>query len=139
MAFDTASQAVTLISPSAADLRSILPRPPAVGERIVFITDVVTTRQCSQCPDQAPLPVDGLQAAVVRLYGPRAGGQINAANLTSFSSMDLKNLLDNSKDKLPQLEDDLRLAEWIVFGFRKFRPAGLRAWRCAACFLNGPT
>ncbi len=119
VAFDTASQAVTLISPSAAELRNVLPRPPAVGERIVFITDVVTTRQCSQCADQAPLPVDGMQNAVVRLYGPRAGGQINAANLTSYSSMDLKNLLDNSKDKLPNLEDDLRLAEWIVFGIQR--------------------
>lgn len=123
VAFDTASQGVTLVSPRAADLRSILPRPPAVGERIVFITDVISSRQCSQCEDQASLPVDGLQNAVIRLYGPRAGGQINAANLTSYSSLDLKNLLDNSKDRLPQMEDDLRLANWIVLGVQKVNAA----------------
>lgn len=117
--FDAASQAVTLISPKPAELRTSLPRPPAVGERIVFITDLTSARQCGQCPEQAPLPVDALANAAVRLYGPRAGGQINQANLTSFSTMDLKNLLDNSKDKLPQLEDDLKLAEWVVFGIQK--------------------
>lgn len=117
--FDAASQAVTLISPSAAELRTILPRAPLVGDRIVFITDVITAKQCNQCPDQSPLAVDGLQNAAVRLYGPRAGGQINSANLTSYTSMELKNLLDNSKDKLPQLESDMQLAEWIVFGIQK--------------------
>lgn len=117
--FEAASQAVTLISPRLAELRTSLPRPPAMGERIVFITDLISARQCGQCPEQVPMPVDALANAAIRLYGPRAGGQINQANLTSYSTMDLKNLLDNSKDKLPQLEDDLKLAEWVVFAIQK--------------------
>ncbi len=61
------------------------------------------------------LAVDALQNVVMRLYGPRTGGQINAANLASFSFLDLKYYLDDNKDKIPpNLADSLKLADWVV-------------------------
>jgi beta-N-acetylhexosaminidase len=61
------------------------------------------------------MAVDAFQNVVMRLYGPRTGGQINAANLASFTFLDLKYYLDENKDKTPEnLEDSLKLADWVV-------------------------
>jgi beta-N-acetylhexosaminidase len=113
--FDLARQAVTLIHPTQAEISQVLPRPPELRERMLFLTDVVTYRQCNSCPTQSALAVDALQNVVARLYGPRAGGQINPANLFSYSFLDLKYYLDESKDKIPAgLDDNLKLADWVV-------------------------
>ena len=115
VSFDVARQAATLISPSAADLDIILPDPPNQLDKIVFISDVRTAKQCTQCPDEQIFPVDAIQQAVLRLYGPQAGSQVLPFNLSSHSFDDLVKMLDGPRNS-SQLELDLRRAQWIVFG-----------------------
>lgn len=124
--FDVARRAVTLISPDAADLPNLLPRAPDKRERILFLTDVQTGRQCSTCADQPGLAVDALQSAVMRLYGPRAGGQVTQGYLSSFSFTELWKYLnaytsgttasstDNGTAVPNQIETDLKSADWVV-------------------------
>jgi beta-N-acetylhexosaminidase len=122
--FDLARQAVTLLHPTQSDLSQVLPRPPVLTERLLFLTDVVNIRQCTQCPIQPALAVDAVQNAVMRLYGPKGGGQINAANLMSYSFLDLKYYLDENKDKVPQaFESNLKLADWVVVSLEDLNPA----------------
>jgi beta-N-acetylhexosaminidase len=112
--FNVASNAVTLISPSIADLDTALPDSPNPSDRMVFITDSRTTQQCSQCQERPVLAVDALQQSVLRLYGPQVGGTVRASNLSSFSFEDLRLMLDNDPNAL-QLEKDMRRAQWIIF------------------------
>ncbi len=111
--FAIAREAATLISPSQADLPAVLPSPPKTLDYIVFITDVRYSRQCSTCPDMPVLPVDALQSAVVRLYGPSAGALVNSSHLSSYSFSDVDLLL---QDRLPtpDLRNDLRRADFVV-------------------------
>ncbi len=112
--FDVARESATLLSPSAVDLDVTLPRPPANRERIVFITDTLSARQCSTCTEQVVFAPDAFQNAVVRLYGPRAGEQVAQYQLTSYTFADLNNMLSGLPD-LPPIEADVRSADWIVF------------------------
>ncbi len=114
--FDVAHQAVTLISPSQAELSQVLPRPPEVRERMVFLTDTASAKQCSTCSNQPILAADSMMNAVLRLYGPNAGGQVLPGNLSSYSFLDLKNYLDSNKDSPQHIQDDLAAADWIVIG-----------------------
>ena len=114
VSFDVAKEAATLISPSPAELDNALPDSPNATDRIIFITDVRQSQQCSTCA-QNPVPLqDAFQQAVTRLYGTQGGGQIRASNLTSYSFADLEKLLDGDPDAF-QLEKDLRRAQWQVF------------------------
>lgn len=114
VSFEVAKRAITLISPTSAELATTLPNPPTSRERIVFLTDVLQARQCSQCAEQASFPVDGLQKAVIRLYGPQIGGQVLQYRLSSYSFSELWGMLNGAPD-LPPIEEDLRAADWIVF------------------------
>lgn len=111
--FDIARRSVTLISPDLAELPNILPRPPELRDRIVFLTDVQTGRACSGCVDYIPLEAGALQNAVTRLYGPRAGGLVNQNLMISYSFSDLWKYLTGSPD-FEALEKDLQLADWVV-------------------------
>jgi hypothetical protein len=91
-----AQKAATLIDPTAAELENILPTSPQLGEKIVFLTDTYTVKQCSKCPEQTVMPKDALQQAVVRLYGQSAGGQIRSQDLISFSSTEVKAMLEKT-------------------------------------------
>jgi beta-N-acetylhexosaminidase len=113
VAFDVARAAVTLVSPDLVDLSTVLPRPPAMNEHMVFITDETNGRQCSTCTEQKILAVDSLQNAVLKLYGPQAGGQALNSRLSSYSLSDLQSLRSNPAT-VPNLETDLRQADWIV-------------------------
>jgi len=114
--FEVAQKAATLISPSPEDLADILPEPPTLNDRIVFITDVRPAQQCSQCPDQPLLGRDTLEQAVMRLYGPLAAGQVLQRNLLSYSFSELSAFLDFSEEiDLPEFEASLQEADWIVF------------------------
>lgn len=126
--FEVAQKSVTLISPDTEELKTILPRPPEIRERIVFLTDILTKRQCSNnCPEQIVMQVDALQNAVLKQYGPNAGGQVISSRLSSYSFADLLEMLDNiSEDK--NLEDDLTLADWVIISFMDIdqkRPSSL--------------
>lgn len=112
--FDLARSGVTLISPSASDLANSLPEPPQMGEGMVFITDVVTWQQCSKCVSQASLDVETFENAVLRLYGPRAGGQVSSIYLSSYSFNTLRALIDRDEERSKELADSLTRAEWVV-------------------------
>ncbi len=127
VSFEIAKRAVTLISPSFSELATTLSNPPTSRDRIVFLTDVLPERQCSQCVEQFAFPVDGLQKAVIRLYGPQIGGQVLQYRLSSYSFADLWGMLNGMPD-LPPIEDDLRAADWIVFALlnvQQSRPESL--------------
>ncbi|GAP14233.1 beta-glucosidase-related glycosidase [Longilinea arvoryzae] len=117
LTFEVAQKAATLISPDAADLAAVLPRPPATNERIVFLTDVQVSRQCSNCADQSILALDALQSAVLRLYGPQASGQVVSTRTSSHSFAELTRLLDKV-DIESTIEADLQQAAWIVVAMR---------------------
>lgn len=114
--FQVAQQAVTLISPSLSELANTIPEGPNINDRIVFISDTRVAKQCNSCPEQIIFGDTAFQNAVIRLYGPLAGGQVLQRNLFSYSFQNLLALLDRS----PQidytiLEADLQRAQWIVF------------------------
>ncbi len=113
--FETAREAATLISPSVAELDNAVPEAPKRTDRLVFISDTMTANQCSECPDEPIFPADSMQQAVLRLYGPQAGSQVQPFNLNSYSLDDLQEMLDSPRNST-QLEIDLRRAQWIVFG-----------------------
>ncbi|HEY3345523.1 MAG TPA: hypothetical protein VGJ97_11385, partial [Anaerolineaceae bacterium] len=110
-----ASQAVTLISPSQADLDSSnLPKPDR-NDRFVFLTDTQTFKQCSQCPDQDALGTMDLQNAIMRLYGPTSSSQFSSSTASSYSFNDLSQVLSGQVGtNIKSLEDDIRSADWIV-------------------------
>ncbi len=88
--------AATLVSPtSSAELANRLPSRPTLSERIVFITDARATQQCSACASQPVLPVDAMQHAVLRLYGPEGTSETFAARLSSYSFTDVIRFLES--------------------------------------------
>lgn len=113
--FQVAREGATLISPSQADLEDTAPDPPDRFDRIVFITDTRTGKQCSDCPPQPLLAVKDLEGMVLRRYGPQAGGQVSPNNLSSYSLADLQAVLDAEEEEDTQLELDLTRAHWVVF------------------------
>jgi beta-N-acetylhexosaminidase len=112
--FDVARKAATLISPTQADLDETMPDPPNQNDRIVFISDTRSGQQCSECPPFPLLEETAVQDAVIRLYGPQAGGQVTANLLNSYSLEELEEMLDVPPNTAP-LERSLRRANWIVF------------------------
>lgn len=111
--FQIASEAVTLISPEMSDIDSVLPSAPQVSDRIVFISDSISAKQCSMCNSQSVFSATDFQNAVLHLYGPSASGQIQTYRLSSYSFDDLKNFLDQTGDII-QMQDNLASADWIV-------------------------
>ncbi|MCI0520197.1 MAG: hypothetical protein L0Z70_08050, partial [Chloroflexi bacterium] len=111
VAFDVARRGAALISPSLAELDDTAPNQ---NDRVVFISDTRTARQCSACPEEKLLARDALEQAVLRLYGPRAGRLVTPSLLRSYTYDDLTRLLDGD-DSIYQLEIDMRRAQWLVF------------------------
>jgi beta-N-acetylhexosaminidase len=116
IAFQVANRAATLISPDRSELDSVLPDPPASSDYIVFLTDSSVAKQCSLCLEQPVLAVDALQEAVLRLYGPSAGGQAFASRLSSYSFTDVANLLNGTPPE--NMENNLRRASWVVISIK---------------------
>lgn len=112
--FEVARQSATLISPTQAELDENIPDPPNQNDRIVIISETRTAKQCSECPAFPILDVNALQDAVIRLYGPQAGGQMTIYNTYSYPLTDLQEMLDTDPIVSP-LERDLGRAQWIVF------------------------
>ena len=112
--FDVAMQAATLISPSQDELADVLAAPPGQNDRIVFISDVRTIKQCTRCVLTEVLGSDALEKAVVRLYSPQGVGLVLPRNLLSYTFTDLMDMLDAGTG-IKQIENDLRQATWIVF------------------------
>jgi len=113
--FDVAQNAGTLISPSLTDLSETIPDPPNQNDRIVFVSDTRTFKQCSDCKENTILKVEDFRQAVLRLYGPQAAGIAIPYNLSAYSYHDLDVFMKGELDNL-QIENDLTRAHWIVFG-----------------------
>lgn len=111
--FSTARQAASLISPSQADLQSILPEPPGSADYLVFFTDSRPVQQCSTCAVENLLPVDIFQKAVLTLYGPNAGALVLNSHLSSFTFDDLALFL-NGQSPGPDLQNALSRASWVI-------------------------
>lgn len=121
--------AITLLSPPSPDL---VPSPPTVEDNIVVFTDARTGQPCAVC---APVPfIDPamLGDTMLRLYGPRATGQIVPWRLSSFNFAELDEYLDTlptAPTPTPTAEPEvtptpsplhpvgsvLQNADWIIF------------------------
>lgn len=140
VSFDVAQNAATLISPNAAQLSLAISEPPGLRDRIVFFTDALVSRQCSTCSGDYMLSLDSFENAVIRLYGPRSGGQVFQYNLSSFSFEDLNSFLDGATEltagqNRSDLEDALMQADWVVFSMldvAEARPESLAIHRLLA-------
>jgi beta-N-acetylhexosaminidase len=118
---EVARESVTLVSPDLQDLDSVLPSPPALNDDIVFLTDDRSGRQCSTCVEEPMLPRDALQNAILRLYGPQAGGQVQQNHLLSFSLSRVESILEGGAGDT-QLDDSLRMAEWVIINMLDAEP-----------------
>ena len=118
--FEIARSAATLISPNPEDLDNVLPNPPGLQERIVFITDAYNVQQCSICPEQPVLSVETLQDAVLRLYGPESGAQTSRRNMLSFSFENLQSMLDRGINRT-EIEFHIKNSSWIVIAMLDVR------------------
>jgi len=112
--YDVAQNSVTLISPSIAELDTVLPEIPGRTDFVVFITDDTSVSQCSECPETASLRADALSRAVMNLYGPQAGGLVSQYYLRSFSYTQLIQLLDG-EGETQAFQNDLDRTSWIIF------------------------
>ena len=112
--FDVARNAATLISPDPdiQELSTLLPLPPDQSDRIVFLTDTASYRQCSECAPQEVLAVDALQKVVVRLYGQSGSEQVFANRLNSYAFFELEAMLNGESET--NIEPSLDRATWVV-------------------------
>ncbi len=110
--FDVARNAATLISPDPQELNTLLPAPPSQVERIVFLTDTDSYKQCGGCLIRDTLAVDAFQKTVLRLYGPNGSGQVLTNRLSSFSLNELELMLEGTTKT--NIESALSNAPWIV-------------------------
>lgn len=110
--FEVARNAATLISPDSQELSALLPAPPDQGDRIVFLTDALSYKQCNGCLLYDALAADALQKVVVRLYGPTGSRQIFASRLSSFPLTELELMLNG--ESATDIESYLGSATWIV-------------------------
>ena len=117
---NTAQSALTLLSPDQAD--ALL--APESSDRIIIFTDTREARQCSTCTPQSEIPVDALQSAILRQYGPNATGLVKLGNIQSFSFDQLDNYLKFGVNSVPaegatqepnELAIGLTSADWVVF------------------------
>jgi beta-N-acetylhexosaminidase len=119
LVFEIGRRAATLISPAVQDLATVLPSPPQVRERLVFITDTGAVRQCSTCPEQPGLAVDALEKVILQLYGPEGDNQTSTFRVASYSFDHLRQLLEGAS---PQFMDaDLTRASWIILSMTDSR------------------
>jgi len=115
---EIANNSVVLMSPDLVELSAVLPNPPQRDERIIFFTDTISAKQCSECPSQPIFGVTTFQDAVLRLYGPGAGDQVSQSRMYSHSFSELNAYLSDPNSN-SVLDSELRNANWIVFSFIK--------------------
>ncbi|MCA9978899.1 MAG: hypothetical protein KC413_24230, partial [Anaerolineales bacterium] len=86
--------AVTLISPSQAELLERLASPPGPGDQIIIFTDELQIQQCSTCVPTPFISKTALETRILSLYGPDATAQVQRNQIRSFSFEELAAFLD---------------------------------------------
>ena len=123
LANKVAQSAATLLSPALDEIEDRVGGAPRIGERIVFFSDVRNVNQCSTCDDLATIPVNALENAVVRLFGPRAAGEVGTWNLRSYTMADLSYFLGELPAEIPtvplisseEIDEAVRQSDWLIF------------------------
>ncbi|MBL7064541.1 MAG: hypothetical protein ISS49_10115 [Anaerolineae bacterium] len=119
--------AITLLSPPSPDL---VPSPPTPEDNIVIFTDNREGQPCTTCAHVPYIDPLALRDTIVRLYGPRATGQIDPSLVTNFTFGQLEEYM-NAPPPLPMptpaagevitptaphpVETALQRADWIIF------------------------
>jgi beta-N-acetylhexosaminidase len=123
LANEVAQSAATLLSPALDEIEDRVDGAPKIGERIVFFSDVRQISQCSTCNKIDVIPLNALENAVIRLFGPTAAGQVGSWNLRSYSMADLSNYLGETPVHVPavplistdEIDEAVRLSDWLIF------------------------
>ncbi len=126
LTLEVARRGATLLSPDV-DVIADQVGAPRIGERIVFISDLRLSSQCSACEAFPTIGLTALEDTVNALYGTQAAGQVGAWNLTSLTLADLAVFLGEappSAQGFPiqtaeDTEEILRAADWLIFLIQK--------------------
>lgn len=119
--FRVARLAATLVSPDLSDLDTVIPEPPTSSDDIVFITDTRAVSLCTLCAKTSIIGVSDMEDAVLRLYGPNAGGLVKGTRLLSYSLDSLAPILEGGTGDAV-LERSLFQADWLVINMLDASP-----------------
>ena len=111
-----AKDGVTLLSPSARDLPTLVPSSPTKDESIVFITDDRQIKECAKCTPYPAISRTALQDIALNLYGPKTTGQLNQQNVTSLTFSDLAEYITRTNGVLSTTADISETATAITTG-----------------------
>ena len=119
----TAREGVTLVAPSREFLAGLLPQPPSYSEYITVITDTRSLRQCSNCENLNHLSTNAFATTLIGLYGSKGSGQLSESRISSYSFVQLTEILDQvTEPSDPFMIDNLRRSKWIIFNFQGLDP-----------------
>ena len=130
-----AQAALTLVYPGLEELADRLPSSPLRQEEMVLFVDSRQVQDCANCPAEVVLPVDSLQRRILDLYGPDASGQMDPDHIHSFTFNQLKAHLTTG-EAIPELEDPLETADWIVFAMLGIDPENYPESDAVRAFLR---
>jgi len=120
----TAREGATLIAPSQEFLAGLLPQPPSYSEYITVFTDTRTLQQCSICESLSNFSTHAFFTALNELYGSRGSRQLSDSRISSYSFVQLTEILDQvSEPSDPYMIDNLRRSKWIIFNFQGLDPS----------------
>ncbi len=115
----TASEGITLLSPSHEFLAGLLPQPPSFSEYITIFTDIRSMRQCGDCENLNRLSTFAFANTLINLYGSQGSRQISDSRISSYSFVQLTEILNqvtNPSD--PYMADNLKRSKWVIFNFQ---------------------
>jgi len=119
----TAREGATLIAPSQEFLAGLLPQPPSFSEYITIFTDTRSLRQCSSCEAINNLSTNAFFTTLTRLYGSSGSRQLSESRITSYSFVQLIEILDQvSEPSDPYMVDNLRRSKWVIINFQGLDP-----------------
>ena len=116
---EVARSAATLISPDSQELSTLLPSPPIQSDRIVFLTDTSSFKQCTTCLWEEGFAADDLQRTVLQLYGSTGSGQVFSSRLNSFPLTELELMLNDESET--DIEGILERTNWLVISLTDVR------------------
>ena len=119
----TAREGATLIAPSQEFLAGLLPQPPSFSEYITIFTDTRSLRQCSSCEAINNLSTNAFFTTLTRLYGSSGSRQLSESRITSYSFVQLMEILEQvSEPSDPYMVDNLRRSKWVIINFQGLDP-----------------